>query len=79
MSTARGLAAPCRWCGQIHTQLCPAVRAMEFHPDGSVKRVEFVTAEPPRGGVAKVEWHAPEPRRFLDRDSGLPPTTRGAQ
>jgi len=33
---------PCRWCGLTHGYKCPIVRAMEFHPDGSLKRVEFV-------------------------------------
>lgn len=31
----------CRWCGLYHGKKCPAVKAMEFHPDGSIKRVEF--------------------------------------
>ena len=34
-------AVPCRWCGHIHGDLCPQVKAYEFHPDGVVKRVEF--------------------------------------
>ncbi|MDE2105621.1 MAG: hypothetical protein KGL39_50810 [Patescibacteria group bacterium] len=33
---------PCRYCGAVHGLRCPMVKAMEFHPDGSVKRVEFV-------------------------------------
>ena len=31
----------CRWCGAIHQGECPRVKAKEFHPDGSLKRVEF--------------------------------------
>lgn len=31
----------CRWCGMIHGPKCPSVKAMEFHLDGTVKRVEF--------------------------------------
>lgn len=31
----------CRWCGAYHEQMCPHVKAMEYHPDGSIKRVEF--------------------------------------
>jgi hypothetical protein len=32
----------CRWCGQpFHQGICPTVKAMEFHPDGTMKRVEF--------------------------------------
>lgn len=34
----------CRWCGRLHGYQCPEVKALEFHPDGSVKRVEFKTA-----------------------------------
>jgi hypothetical protein len=30
----------CRWCGETHLR-CPEVSAIEYHPDGSVKRVEF--------------------------------------
>lgn len=35
----------CPHCGYIHTPdggLCPRVKAIEYYPDGSVKRVEFV-------------------------------------
>jgi hypothetical protein len=31
----------CGYCGMIHGPKCPTVKAMEFHPNGSVKRVEF--------------------------------------
>ena len=34
----------CRWCGMYHGALCPAVAAIEYFADGSVKRVEFKTA-----------------------------------
>jgi hypothetical protein len=44
----------CRWCGQYHGPKCPTVKAIEFHPDGSIKRVEFKTANdyPPSLGIA---------------------------
>ena len=37
---------PCPWCsglgGQVyHAGVCPRVRAIEYYPDGTVKRVEF--------------------------------------
>jgi hypothetical protein len=36
---------PCRWCGLIHASpMCPTVKAIEYHPDGTVKRVEFKVA-----------------------------------
>ena len=31
----------CRWCGMTHGPRCPSVKALEYHPDGTVKRVEF--------------------------------------
>lgn len=31
----------CRWCGFMHTGQCPCVKAIEYYPDGVVKRVEF--------------------------------------
>jgi hypothetical protein len=31
----------CRWCGRWHGPVCPRVQAIEYHPDGTVKRVEF--------------------------------------
>lgn len=33
----------CRWCGMVHGVRCPSVKAIEYHQDGSVKRVEFLT------------------------------------
>lgn len=33
----------CRWCGKEHGPRCPEIKAIEFHPDGAVKRVEYVT------------------------------------
>lgn len=34
----------CRWCGMTHGPQCPSVKAIDFFPDGTVKRVEFQTA-----------------------------------
>lgn len=34
----------CRFCGMIHGVMCPAVKAIEYFEDGTVKRVEFKTA-----------------------------------
>jgi hypothetical protein len=36
----------CGWCGIIHGPRCPSVQAIEYHPDGTIKRVEFVKPEP---------------------------------
>jgi len=33
---------PCQWCGNVqHTGVCPRVKAIEYHPNGTIKRVEF--------------------------------------
>lgn len=36
----------CKWCGLTHGPRCHAVVAIEYYPDGAVKRVEFVKPEP---------------------------------
>jgi len=35
----------CQWCGLIHTSpgVCPMVKALEYYPDGTLKRVELKT------------------------------------
>lgn len=33
--------AKCGYCKGWHLGPCPYVKAIEFHPDGSVRRVEF--------------------------------------
>jgi hypothetical protein len=43
----------CGWCGLIHGGTCPRVKAIEYHPNGQIKRVEF--HEQPLGqGVVRV-------------------------
>lgn len=37
--------ATCGWCGGYHSGTCPKVKAIEYHPDGTVKRVEFISDE----------------------------------
>jgi hypothetical protein len=39
-------AAPkCQYCGSFpHQGVCPTVKAIEYHPNGMTKRVEFKTA-----------------------------------
>jgi len=31
----------CQWCGLHHGVQCPSVKAIEYFPDGTIKRVEF--------------------------------------
>jgi hypothetical protein len=33
----------CQWCGLMHGVKCPVVKAIEYHENGAVKRVEFLT------------------------------------
>jgi hypothetical protein len=33
----------CPWCGLLHGPRCPEVKAIEYFPDGTAKRVEFLT------------------------------------
>ncbi len=42
----------CQWCGHIHQGVCPLVKALEYHEDGTLKRVEFKVASdyPPAPG-----------------------------
>jgi len=45
---------PCRYCGSTlpHPGICPSVKAIEYHPDGTVKRVEFHGPAP----IQTVYW-----------------------
>lgn len=36
----------CQYCGMGHTGKCPMISAIEYHEDGSVKRVEFYAPQP---------------------------------
>lgn len=31
----------CQHCGMIHDTTCPRISAIEYHPGGAVKRIEF--------------------------------------
>jgi hypothetical protein len=32
---------PCSHCGTYHTVPCPRIKAIEYHQDGTMKRVEY--------------------------------------
>lgn len=50
----------CPHCGMHHATTCPLVKAIEYHPDGSVKRVEFKTATDwPQANYEQPEWQSP--------------------
>ena len=33
--------SPCGYCGAFHSTTCPRVKSIEYHQNGTVKRVEF--------------------------------------
>ena len=44
----------CFYCGYIHDGICPRIEEIEYHPDGSTKRVKFKNHVPAiswRGGL----------------------------
>ena len=59
--TSLNLVSSCQWCGSTHTGMCPTVKAIEYHPDGTMKRVEFKTAAdyPPLEMGPSPFWQAP--------------------
>ena len=49
MSVTTNTAAPmqsCPHCGLIHHTTCPRIKAIEYHADGSTKRIEFHAPQP---------------------------------
>lgn len=48
MTSTSSAVQPCRYCGSTlpHPGICPSVKAIEYHPDGTVKRVEFHGPQP---------------------------------
>lgn len=49
----------CRHCGHLHSGPCPRVKAIEYYPNGTVKRVEYTTPEPLK--PIKIEPTKPYP------------------
>lgn len=37
------------WSAQIHGGACPRIKAIEYHPNGTVKRVELHPSAGPQG------------------------------
>lgn len=40
------MADKCAHCGKYHESPCPRVKAVEYYPDGTVKRVEYIEPQP---------------------------------
>lgn len=58
----------CPHCGLIHETTCPRIRAIEYHPNGAVKRVEFHDyAVPP---ALLFGWRNPAPHASPPRSPG---------
>lgn len=46
MTLPEPILRPCQHCGSYHGPLCPAIKAIEYHADGSLKRIEFWPQQP---------------------------------
>ncbi len=57
-----GLVMNCPHCGMGHSGTCPRIRAIEYHPNGTVKRIEFHSPQPPFGQTQTDG--ADDPKRF---------------
>lgn len=41
----------CRFCGAYHpNQVCPRIRSIEYNPDGTIKKIEFIDIDYIIGG-----------------------------
>lgn len=49
----------CPHCGLIHQTTCPRIKAMEYNPDGSVKRIEFHEPRPLIGATG-YRYYGPD-------------------
>lgn len=69
-------AAPrCPYCGGLpHTGKCPLVSAIEYHPDGTVKRVEFhaPAVNPATFGQLVIHTYRHQPPEFTGPWAGDP-------
>ena len=41
ISTSTANLNTCQWCSCIHSGKCPQVKAIEYHANGNIKRIEF--------------------------------------
>ena len=49
MSGYTSTPAICPHCNYGHVGTCPRIKAIEYHPDGTVKRIEFHEPQPITG------------------------------
>jgi len=51
----------CPYCSDnnntvYHSGQCPRIKAIEYYPDGSIKRIEFVTQSNQHGNVNRADF-----------------------
>ena len=55
--TASGDGGMCQHCGMGHTGACPRVKTIEYHQNGTVKRVEYFEPQPlVVGNTDPIKW-----------------------
>lgn len=76
MNTTAALNNPakCRYCGMMHGPTCWMLKAIEYHEDGSIKRVEFKTAAdyPQTTSAAPSVFRPPDAPANLTGFAGQP-------
>lgn len=68
------LALICQYCGMSHSITCPRIKAMEYHPDGTIKRIEF--HEPNATVTSDDRFYAKTPRYAGGRNNARDMGTR---
>jgi hypothetical protein len=46
----------CEFCGTIHGPRCPSVKAIEYYPDGKIKRIEYITPADFSTSITPFNW-----------------------
>lgn len=69
----------CQFCGGDHGMQCPSVKAIEYYPDGKLKRVEFKSAADYVPAQSWPSWPftGPPVTSYTISDSGLAVVERG--
>ena len=58
MSTGAGNNWGCPHCGMGHSGMCPRIKAIEYHQDGTTKRVEYHVPQPTIWPSPPSDWPA---------------------
>lgn len=66
--------SPCQHCGMTHYQTCPRIKAIEYHDNGTVKRVEFHEPQPVlaqymtgAAGAPQIDYRGYIPANYVPR------------